>query len=129
MSQVLNGVPYEFVSWNDGNTNASRTIACPEQNLTYTATYRQASNLYLSDLPTKGTPTNGKGPMELDRANGGTAKGGSLSAIKALFPSFFDRIYDAAYDAFRSGLSVALIVSAVLIVVAAALAAGAATRD
>ncbi|HVW80838.1 MAG TPA: MFS transporter [Mycobacteriales bacterium] len=61
--------------------------------------------------------------------HGGTAKGGSLSAIKALFPSFFDRIYDAAYDAFRSGLSVALIVSAVLIVVAAALAAGAATRD
>jgi EmrB/QacA subfamily drug resistance transporter len=61
--------------------------------------------------------------------HGGTAKGGSLSGIKALFPSFIDRIYDAAYQAFNSGVSTALVISAILIACAAVLAGVAAARD
>jgi hypothetical protein len=68
-------VPYEFVSWSDGNTNESRTYSFPETDTTLVATYQPATNLYLSDMPTKGTPINGKGPMELDKANGGSAAG------------------------------------------------------
>ncbi|HWA65274.1 MAG TPA: MFS transporter [Mycobacteriales bacterium] len=60
--------------------------------------------------------------------HGGTAKGGSLSGIKALFPSFIDRIYDAAYGAFHSGLSTALFVSATLIGLAALVAGWSAAR-
>jgi EmrB/QacA subfamily drug resistance transporter len=60
--------------------------------------------------------------------HGGTAKGGSLSGIKALFPSFINRIYGAAYDAFHAGLVLALVVSALLIGAAALLAAYSAAR-
>jgi EmrB/QacA subfamily drug resistance transporter len=60
--------------------------------------------------------------------HGGTAKGGSLSGIKALFPSFIDRIYDAAYGAFHAGLVLALVISAILIAAAALLAGYSAAR-
>jgi MFS family permease len=60
--------------------------------------------------------------------HGGTAKGGSLSGIKQLFPAFIDRIYDAAYAAFRSGLTTALVVSAILVAAAGLLAGYAAAR-
>jgi hypothetical protein len=70
-----------------------------------------------------------QGPIINAYKDGGTAKGGSLSGIKSLFPGFVDRIYEAAYAAFRSGLAVALELSAALIVVAAVLAGYAAASN
>jgi EmrB/QacA subfamily drug resistance transporter len=60
--------------------------------------------------------------------HGGTAKGGSLSGFKQLFPTIFARIYAAAYAAFHAGLSTALVLSAILIGIAAVLAGYAAAR-
>jgi MFS family permease len=60
--------------------------------------------------------------------HGGTGKGGSLSGIKELFPSFVARIYAAAYAAFHDGLATALALSAILISIAAVLAGYAAAR-
>ncbi len=74
-SQVLNGVAYEFAGWSDGATAATRTFAFPAEPTSYVATYRATSVVYLSDLTPAGTPINGKGPIERDRANGGSAAG------------------------------------------------------
>lgn len=60
--------------------------------------------------------------------HGGTGKGGSLSGLKKLFPTFFHRVLGAAYSAFHAGLSAALVFSAILIGIAAVIAGYAAAR-
>ena len=48
---------YRFVQWNDGNTNASRSITMPDENVTYTATFEQITYRVTatSDDNTQGT--------------------------------------------------------------------------
>ena len=60
--------------------------------------------------------------------HGGTAKGGSLSTFKELFPTVVARMLDTAHHAFHTGLRTALVISAVLIAAAGGLAGVAAVR-
>ncbi len=69
--QNFGGQTYQFVSWSDGGA-ANHNILTPAIGTTYTAIYQLAPYIYVSNLPFVGTPTNGWGPVELDRSNGET---------------------------------------------------------
>lgn len=66
-----------FSQWLDGETARSRTINTPQDDTAYVALYTTlaGSAVYLSDLPTASTPTNGWGPIERDTSNGEDAAG------------------------------------------------------
>ena len=55
-SQNVGGVNYEFYSWSDGGA-AIHDISFPAKNTTYTAVYRVATNVYVTNLNWVGTPT------------------------------------------------------------------------
>jgi hypothetical protein len=48
---------WSFTQWNDGNTNASRTIVMPSSNITYTATFVPFRTLTLTPNPASGGGT------------------------------------------------------------------------
>ena len=76
-SQQVGGTLGFFEQWIDGETSRERAIFTPEDDTAYVALYRGVSGapVFLSDLPTVGTPPNGWGPMELDTSNGENAAG------------------------------------------------------
>ena len=49
---------WKFTSWNDSNTNATRTITVPATNFTYTATFSQLTVALPTFSPNGGTSTN-----------------------------------------------------------------------
>ena len=66
-----------FASWSDGGAQ-NHTITMGTTAATYTASYTTTgggSTQYVSDLATVGSPVNGFGPFERDRANGEAAAG------------------------------------------------------
>ena len=83
--QVVGNVNYEFVGWSDGGAIV-HTIHTPEDETTYTATFRPVSAAYVSDLPFI-SATNGWGPVERDRSNGeqGAGDGGAITLNGAVY--------------------------------------------
>lgn len=62
-----------FVQWLDGETEAFREVATPEDDTAYVALYERADSdvVFLSDLiPSNDPPPNGWGPIEYDTSNG-----------------------------------------------------------
>jgi glucose/arabinose dehydrogenase len=66
--QTVGNTSYEFVGWSDGGAVA-HTIHTPDDDATYTATFRPVTLAYVSDLPFTSS-TNGWGPVERDMSNG-----------------------------------------------------------
>ena len=86
-TQNVGGANYEFYSWSDGGP-AAHNISFPAVDTTYTAAYRVATIVYLSNLNWVGTPTNGWGPVEKDRTNGDQAAGdgGPITLRGVIYP-------------------------------------------
>ena len=66
--QLSGSVNYEFVGWSDGGAIV-HTIHTPDDDTTYTATFRPLTQAFVSDLPFA-SATNGHGPVERDMSNG-----------------------------------------------------------
>ncbi|MCA9258874.1 MAG: NPCBM/NEW2 domain-containing protein, partial [Planctomycetales bacterium] len=74
-SQIVDGTAYLFTGWDDGTPTRIRTIDTPAVETAYTALYGPTALTFLSELDPVGTPVNGLGPFEKDRANGTATAG------------------------------------------------------